>query len=42
MHFPDGHYTDGLDKHIEDMQAIFTTSPDAHIHHHPLRIAKGT
>jgi hypothetical protein len=41
VHFPDGHYTDGLDQHIEDMQAIFTTSPDAHIHHHPLRIAKG-
>ena len=41
VHFPDGHYTDGLDKHIEDMQAIFTASPDAHIRHHPLRIAKG-
>lgn len=41
VHFPDGHYTDGLDKHIEDMQAIFTPSPDAHIHHHPLRVAKG-
>ncbi|WP_375483922.1 ester cyclase [uncultured Jatrophihabitans sp.] len=41
VHFPDGHYTDGLDKHLEDMQAIFVSSPDAHIHHHPLRIAKG-
>ena len=41
VHFPDGHYTDGLDKHIEDMQAIFTSSPDAHIRHHPLRVAKG-
>ena len=41
VHWPDGHYTDGIDRHIRDMDAIFQFAPDTHIRHHPLRIAKG-
>ncbi|NYJ75599.1 ester cyclase [Allobranchiibius huperziae] len=41
VHFPDGHYADGLDQHLKDMQEIFVSSPDTHIHHHLLRVAKG-
>jgi SnoaL-like polyketide cyclase len=39
-HFPDGHYTDGIDKHIEDMAALFVWAPDLRIEAHPLRVAK--
>jgi hypothetical protein len=40
VHWPDGHYTDGIDKHIEDMAAIFAWAPDTRIEIHPLRVAK--
>jgi hypothetical protein len=39
-HFPDGHYTDGIDKHIADMAAWFEWAPDMRIDTHPLRLAK--
>jgi hypothetical protein len=39
-HWPDGHYTDGLDKHIADLVALFAWAPDTHIDVHPLRVAK--
>lgn len=41
VHWPDGHYTDGIDKHIEDLAALFVWGPDTRIHSHPLRLAKG-
>lgn len=41
VHWPDGHYTDGLEPHIEDMKVQFTWAPDIHINQHPIRIAKG-
>ncbi|MFJ2443573.1 MULTISPECIES: ester cyclase [unclassified Streptomyces] len=41
VHWPDGHYTDGLDIHVEDMKAQFLWAPDIKIEVHPIRIAKG-
>jgi len=40
VHFPDGHYTDGIDKHIADMAAWFQWAPDLRVDAHPLRLAK--
>jgi hypothetical protein len=40
VHWPDGHYTDGIDKHIADLAALFVWAPDTHINVHPLRVAK--
>lgn len=40
VHWPDGHYTDGLDEHVEDLKALFVWAPDTRIHSHPLRVAK--
>lgn len=40
VHWPDGHYTDGIDQHIEDLKAMFVWAPDTRIHSHPLRVAK--
>jgi len=40
VHFPDGHYTDGIDRHIADMASWFAWAPDMTIDVHPLRIAK--
>ena len=39
-HWPDGHYTDGIDKHIQDMAALFVWAPDLRIAAHPVRVAK--
>ncbi|HEY3717680.1 MAG TPA: ester cyclase [Jatrophihabitantaceae bacterium] len=39
-HWPDGHYTDGLDKHIADLVALFAWAPDTRIQEHPIRVAK--
>ncbi|MCE7004360.1 ester cyclase [Kibdelosporangium philippinense] len=40
VHWPDGHYTDGIDKHIADLAALFVWAPDTRILSHPLRVAK--
>jgi SnoaL-like polyketide cyclase len=40
VHFPDGHYTDGIDQHIADMAAWFAWAPDLRVDAHPLRVAK--
>ncbi|MFF4693264.1 ester cyclase [Streptomyces sp. NPDC001307] len=40
VHWPDGHYTDGLDRHVEDLKALFVWAPDLSIESHPLRVAK--
>ncbi|MEV4314835.1 ester cyclase [Actinocrispum sp. NPDC049592] len=39
VHWPDGHYTDGIDKHIEDLKGLFAWAPDTRIHSHYLRLA---
>ena len=40
VHWPDGHYTDGIDKHAEDMADLAVWAPDLRIEVHPLRVAK--
>jgi hypothetical protein len=39
--WPDGHETHGLDKHIEDMKAMFVYAPDIKIAEHPIRFGSG-
>jgi hypothetical protein len=38
VHWPDGHTTRGLDKHIEDLKAMFVWAPDTRIRQHPVKI----
>ena len=37
VHWPDGHTTQGLEKHIEDLKVMFTFAPDNRIKEHPVR-----
>lgn len=39
VHWPDGHFTDGIDKHIADLAALFVWGPDTQIQVHPFRLA---
>lgn len=41
VHFPDGHTTEGLDVHIQDMEAMFVYAPDTRITAHPIKIGTG-
>lgn len=41
VHWPDGHVTHGIEKHIEDMKALFVHAPDTRIEEHPVRIGAG-
>ncbi|MFD3588143.1 ester cyclase [Streptomyces sp. NPDC058683] len=41
VHWPDGHYTDGIERHLADLKAQFVWAPDTRVSEHPLRIAKG-
>jgi len=41
VHWPDGHSTKGLEKHIEDLKAMFVYAPDTRIREHPVRIGQG-
>jgi hypothetical protein len=40
--WPDGHETKGIDKHIEDLKALFVFAPDIKIKVHPIRFGSGT
>ena len=42
VNWPDGHHTNGLAKHIEDMKAMFVYAPDTRIKVHPIRFGNGT
>lgn len=35
--WPDGHHTDGIDRHIKDLKALFVPAPDTQIKIHPVR-----
>lgn len=35
--WPDGHKTNGLERHIEDLKALFVYAPDTKIKEHPIR-----
>lgn len=37
VHWPDGHTTQGLRRHIEDLSQQFVFAPDTHIKEHPIR-----
>jgi hypothetical protein len=37
VNWPDGHFTLGLDRHIEDLKALFVYAPDTRIKQHPVR-----
>ncbi len=37
VYWPDGHHTNGLDRHIEDLKAMFVYGPDTKIKVHPVR-----
>jgi hypothetical protein len=41
VHWPDGHVTDGIDRHIEDLKYMFTYAPDTRIQEHPIKIGQG-
>lgn len=41
VHWPDGHTTRGIDKHIDDLKGMFVFAPDTRIKQHPIKIAKG-
>lgn len=38
--WPDGHETKGIEKHIEDLKAMFVYAPDTKIKEHPIRFGK--
>lgn len=37
VYWPDGRLVTGLDKHIEDLKALFVYAPDTRIKEHPIR-----
>ena len=40
--WPDGHETKGIERHIEDLKALFVFAPDLKIKQHPIRFGSGT
>lgn len=40
--WPDGHETKGIERHIEDMKAMFVYAPDIQIKEHPIRFGSGS
>jgi len=41
VHWPDGHATQGIDKHIDDLKAMFVWAPDTRIKEHPVKLGQG-
>ena len=41
VHWPDGHTTTGIERHIEDLKALFVFAPDTQIKEHPVKIGQG-
>jgi len=41
VNWPDGHFTTGIEKHIEDLKAMFVYAPDTRIKQHPIRFGSG-
>ena len=41
VHWPDGHQTRGIEKHIEDLKAMFVYAPDTRIQVHPVKFGSG-
>jgi hypothetical protein len=41
VNWPDGHHTNGIEKHIEDLKAMFVYAPDTNIKVHPVKFGSG-
>lgn len=41
VNWPDGHFTTGIERHIEDLKAMFVYAPDTRIKQHPIRFGSG-
>jgi hypothetical protein len=41
VNWPDGHYTEGIERHIEDLKAMFVYCPDTSIKIHPVKFGSG-
>jgi hypothetical protein len=41
VHWPDGHVTHGIERHIADLKAMFVYAPDTRIKQHPVRMGSG-
>jgi len=41
VHWPDGHQTQGIEKHIEDLKAMFVYAPDTRIKMHTVKFGSG-
>ena len=41
VNWPDGHFTTGIEKHIEDLKAMFVYAPNTQIKQHPIRFGSG-
>ena len=41
VYWPDGHMTEGIEKHIEDLKALFVFAPDTRIKEHPIHFGSG-
>ncbi|MBI1780951.1 MAG: ester cyclase [Sphingobacteriales bacterium] len=41
VNWPDGHFTTGIEKHIEDLKTMFVYAPDTRIKEHPIRFGSG-
>lgn len=41
VHWPDGHFTTGLEAHIKDLADMFVYAPDTRIEEHPIKIGDG-
>lgn len=37
VNWPDGHHTNGIERHIEDLKAMFVYAPDTKIKQHPVK-----
>ena len=40
VHWPDGHTTTGIARHIDDLKAMFVWAPDTRIEIHPIKVAQ--
>ena len=41
VHWPDGHQTEGIQRHIEDLKAMFVYAPDTRIKVHTVKLGQG-
>ena len=41
VHWPDGHATNGIEQHIEDLKAMFVYAPDTRIKVHTVKLGQG-